>query len=297
MRFNLRQWIIIEALVLGNGLIIAMFAVSFLGDKLGGLKAAQQAAATQVLEIIYPTPAPTETPQPEEAKAIVPTETETAPEAILSWLFPPTNTPTSVVPALSATPEPTATPEVRDEVLLDVKGKPQSLPLSCESRSAVDWAGYFGYEIDEVEFFSRLPLSDNPEVGFVGDVNGQWGQVPPNAYGVHAEPVAALLREYGVNAQAVRNFSWDQAKAELAAGRPLVVWVIGHVWSGGKQIEYTSQDGATTIVAPYEHTVMLIGYDSENAIISDEGKVYPKPIDAFLKSWGVLENQAVIAGQ
>ena len=294
MRFNFRQWIILEVLVLGNGLIVALFAVSFLGDRLAGLKAIQVAAATQVLEIVYPTPAPTETPRPEAPKA--PVEAEATPESLLSWLFPATNTPTSVVPALSATPPPTATPEAMAKVLLDVNGKPQSLPLSCESRSAVDWAGYFGHEIDELEFHSRLPQSDNPETGFVGDVTGTWGQVPPNAYGVHAEPVAALLREYGVNALAVRDYTWEQAQQELNAGRPLVVWVVGHVWSSGKRIEYTSPDGVMTIVAPYEHTVMLIGYDSENAIISDEGKVYTRAIDKFLGSWAVLGTMAIVMG-
>ena len=59
----------------------------------------------------------------------------------------------------------------------------------------MDLAAYFGLGIDELEFFGRLPVSDNPEVGFVGDVNGRWGQIPPNAYGIHAEPVAALGKQ------------------------------------------------------------------------------------------------------
>jgi uncharacterized protein YvpB len=148
--------------------------------------------------------------------------------------------------ALSETPVPTEAPTLAAEYRLTVEGHPQS---------AVDWAAYFGVNIDEIAFFNQLPVSDNPEVGFVGDVNGVWGQIPPNAYGVHAEPVAALLRANGLTASAVRDMTWDDAQAEIRAGRPLEVWVVGHVWNSGRHYDYTAQDGQVVRVAPYEHTV------------------------------------------
>ncbi|MGW8250529.1 MAG: proprotein convertase P-domain-containing protein, partial [Anaerolineales bacterium] len=104
-----------------------------------------------------------------------------------------------------------------------ISGRNQALPLDCESRSAVDWAAYFGYSIGELTFFNLLPHSDNPDKGFVGNVYDPWGNIPPKSYGVHAEPVAALLRSYGVTAYAHRPLSWDQLRAEIAAGRPVVV--------------------------------------------------------------------------
>jgi len=208
----------------------------------------------------------------------------------------PSLTPTSALVALSETPMPPETPTLVPgaEYRLTVEGHPQSLPLSCESRSAVDLAAYFGLVIDELEFFGRLPISDNPEVGFVGDVNGRWGQIPPNAYGVHAEPVAALLRAYGMAATAITGMSWEDAQAELRAGRPLEVWVVGHVWSSGRHYDYTAQDGSVVNVAPYEHTVLLIGYNDTDVYILDGDTVYTKPVDAFLGSWGVLGNMAIV---
>jgi hypothetical protein len=78
----------------------------------------------------------------------------------------------------------------------NIRGQTQSLPLDCESRSAMDWAGYFGVKISKLEFLNKLPVSDDPNIGFVGNVRGRWGNLPPNAYRVYAGPVAKLLRSY-----------------------------------------------------------------------------------------------------
>lgn len=98
----------------------------------------------------------------------------------------------------------------------DIVGRRQSLPLSCEASAAVDWAAFFGVQIDELEFFGHIPASDDPETGFVGDVNGNWGQIPPAPYGVHAAPVAWVLRSYGLPAVARYQMSWDEVQGKSA---------------------------------------------------------------------------------
>ncbi|HZY41963.1 MAG TPA: LysM peptidoglycan-binding domain-containing protein [Anaerolineae bacterium] len=130
-----------------------------------------------------------------------------------------------------------------------ISGRMQAMPLDCETRSAVDWAGFFGVAIDELTFLSQLPLSDNPETGFVGNVYGVWGQIPPNDYGVHAEPIAAVLRAYHLPAAAHRGTNWDTVRAEIAANRPVIVWVTGHAENYGAGQLYTASDGTTTLVA------------------------------------------------
>jgi uncharacterized protein YvpB len=123
-----------------------------------------------------------------------------------------------------------------------MRGVAQSLSLSCEARSAVDWADFWGVSIRERKFLSKLPRSDNPDTGFVGNPSDAWGQIPPHSYGVHAEPVAALLRDYGLQAEARRGMQWDELRSEIAAGRPVIVWVIGQVWRG-TPVKYTASDG------------------------------------------------------
>jgi LysM repeat protein len=181
-------------------------------------------------------------------------------------------------------------------VQLHVQGKLQTLPLDCESRSAVDWAAYFGISIDELGFFWSLPVSDDPDTGFVGDVYGAWGQIPPAPYGVHADPVAAALNRYSVPARAVHNYSWEELKGELDAGRPVIVWVIGHV-TGGMGTWYAASSGYTTLVAPYEHTVIVTGYGAGDVTFLDGASVYRRSLAEFLDSWAALGNMAIVAGQ
>ncbi len=207
----------------------------------------------------------------------------------------PTASPTSL-PSPTPTPTPTFTPTAVLPVkssIKGIKGHSQSMPLSCESRSAVDWAAYFGKSINEYKFFNGLPVHDNPNKGFVGNVYGSWGQIPPAPYGVHAKPIAQRLREYGLNAQAVRGMTYKELKTEIAAGHPVIVWIVGHVGLG-TPIPYTASGGAKTIVARFEHTVIVIGYTEHKVTVLDGSRVYTRYKKEFMKSWDVLENQAVI---
>jgi len=219
-----------------------------------------------------PTPTSTFTPTPVPTQVTPPTPTETS-----------SPTPTKLPP----------TPIPERAEIEGIKGVKQSMPLSCEASSAVDWAAYFGVEIDEKKFFAGLPSDDNPEVGFVGDVYGSWGQIPPNDYGVHAGPIAQRLREYGLNAKSVRHMTLEELKAEIAAGRPVILWVVGHV-RRGTPVPYQSSDGEETIVAKYEHTVIAIGYTESKIKVLDGSRTYYIYQGEFMKSWNVLENQAVI---
>lgn len=205
-------------------------------------------------------------------------------------------------PAPPRTPQPTwppalATPYIplpAEAAISDFVGHKQTLSLSCEARAAADWAAYFGVAIDELTFLSQLPVSDDPDVGFVGDVRGEWGHVPPESYGVHAWPVASLLREYGLRARSVRYLSLDDLRAEIAAGRPVMVWVVGHVETNSVSLRYTASSGRQTLVAPFEHTVNVIGYTADSIAVQDGARKYTRPLDTFLDSWAVLGNMAVI---
>lgn len=175
-----------------------------------------------------------------------------------------------------------------------IVGHAQAYSLSCESRSAADWAAYWGIYVDESDFLNALPRSDDPNLGFVGNPHHEWGSVPPNSYGVHAGPVAELLRQYGLEAQAVHGMSWSEAQAEISAGRPVIVWVIGSIWAGTPR-EYETEAGERVIVANFEHTMILIGYDTQAVHLVDAltGHRLTHTIENFLASWSVLGNMAV----
>ncbi len=176
-----------------------------------------------------------------------------------------------------------------------VVGHAQRFSLSCEARSAADWAAYWGVNIDEAQFLDRLPESDNPNEGFVGNANDPWGYIPPASYGVHADPVARLLRNYGLDAHAGHGLSWVEVQAEIAAGRPVIVWVIGSIWAGTPK-QFKTQDGQTVTVANNEHTMILIGYSEADVQLVDAltGRTVTYSLDNFLTSWSVLGNMAVV---
>jgi uncharacterized protein YvpB len=233
----------------------------------------------------------------------IPTETQT-PTARVEFtqtpVFPGLST-RMVVPPTPVSPD-GATPVPTDETGLPVAhyvyglwGHKQYFKLGCEAAATIAWANYFGVEINEFEFQYRLPISDNPEEGFVGNVNSKWGQTPPFAYGVHAKPVAQLLQEYGVNATAVKNYPLEKLKQQIAADRPVVVWVIGNM-VGGIPAEYTAKDGQKTIVAAFEHAVVITGYNKKNIRYLNNDKFFDVPTEVFTNSWKVLGNMALIAG-
>lgn len=238
-------------------------------------------------------------------ETIIPTTTPFQPSAKTATV---TNTPTiTVTPSPTSPLPPTSSPtalnnqfnayDLRDlppnAEIEDIKGWTPAFSLSCESRSAVDWAAYFGTQIREVDFQSQLPLSDDPNFGFVGDVNAAWGQIPPNPYGVHAGPVADLLNELGVTAKAVYGMTWGDLRAEISKGNPVIVWVVGRV-ARGTMVPYTSSNGDETTVARFEHTVIVFGYSKEDVSILDGQWVYTRPIGDFLDSWQVLGNMAIV---
>ena len=199
-------------------------------------------------------------------------------------------TPT-IVPSL--TPKPSATPIPDEHFIRNISGHRQYYAISCESSSAADWASFFGVQIYESDIQFKMPISDNPEKGFVGDVNDPWGQTPPYSYGVHAAPIAKILKEeYNLPARAEKGFSLDQVKQELAADQPIIAWVIGNM-VGGYPAEYTSSDGETNIVAAYEHTVILTGYGADRIRYLNNGRFYEVPNEVFQNSWGVLGNMVV----
>jgi uncharacterized protein YvpB len=174
-----------------------------------------------------------------------------------------------------------------------IYGHKQLLPLDCEAAAAADWAAFFHTPVLELAFFNLIPKAENPDYGFVGDVNDSWGKLPPDGYGVYAGPIAIVLRSLGLPAYAYRGLTFDQVRGEIAAGRPVMVWVIGHI--GLSRAVTMELGGKHALVAPYEHTVLVIGYEYQKVKVLDGiDRVTVSEVD-FLNSWKILGNMTVMA--
>lgn len=294
-----KTFLFIILVLLLSLLVVLIVGVSWLYSGRSGLNASAFGITTKTLsfeqldQMILTVSATPFQPQPTDTPTPTSTSTST-PTATL------TNTPTATA---TDTPDPTGTPvptsPPTDGLPLSasvdgVVGYAQSHNLTCEARSAVDWARFYGVSIDEMEFQYALPLTENPETGFVGDVDDPLGQIPPNSYGVHAEPVAQVLRDYGLDVIAQKGYSYNDLKQRIADGDPVLVWVIGNVWYGSP-VGYTAPDGTTVTVAHFEHTAIVTGYDEYGVTLVDNNLVYWRSTSAFLSSWSVLGNMAIIA--
>jgi uncharacterized protein YvpB len=175
-----------------------------------------------------------------------------------------------------------------------VVGHPQEHALSCESRSATDVAAFWGATFAEDDFFRRLPKSDNPHRGFLGDVDLPAGSMPPLGYGVYVEPVAATLRSFGLDARARRAWNLDGLKVELAAGRAAVVWATYDMQLPGVE-RWVSSDGATSDVVRWQHTFIAVGYDEGGVTLVDayDGETKSFSYEAFTGAWDQLGRMAV----
>lgn len=236
---------------------------------------------TPILTTAEPISTQTKAPDPSPEPSLTPTATET----------PIQEEPLYPTPSATLIPAPDY-PE--SHFIQYVHGHKQIYELGCEASAAVDWANFFGVSIYEYSLQTSLPLSDNPDFGYVGEVTTDaWGQIPPYAYGVHAEPIAEALRAYQLPAKAVRNYSIEEVKQKLSENKPIIVWVIGNlVYSD--PVEYVDQQGRVAIVAPYEHVVILTGYNQTHIRYMNNGKFYDAPTEVFLTSWRVLGYMAVI---
>lgn len=179
-------------------------------------------------------------------------------------------------------------------IIQGLVGRAQTWNLSCEARSAVDLAAFWGLKIPEKKFLKNLPRSDNPDFGFVGNPSDVWGALPPASYGVHAAPVAETLRLFGLDAQAHTGMGWEALQAEIAGGRPVIVWVIGQM-ERGTPVNFQAKDGTTARVARFEHTMILYGYDPGKVYVLDaySGQKQIYSVKAFKASWKVLGRMAV----
>jgi len=102
-----------------------------------------------------------------------------------------------------------------------------------------------------------------------------------------------VLNSYGVPVQGGKGYTLDQIKQKLAESKPVIVWVIGKM-EYSEPVDYTDKQGNKIIVAPYEHVVILTGYNETSLRYVSNTHWADVENSVFLNSWGVLGNMAVM---
>ncbi len=194
---------------------------------------------------------------------------------------------------------------VKPAVKLAIPFHHQEHTLSCEVASLLMALKYKGANVTESELIQQLPVSDpgprhpdntwgDPNVGFVGDINGK---MPNTGYGVYEQPIYDLASKYRT-AKILKNPSVTDLITELTNGNPIVVW--GVVVGRSRDISWKTPEGKVIKAKLDEHARTLIGFTgtSDNPqlmILQDPiyGEIRLKVAD-FMKNWELLEKKAVV---
>lgn len=183
--------------------------------------------------------------------------------------------------ALSAPPQ---SAPAADGVRLSVPLYGQLRTLSCEAAAARMLAAYYGVPQSESWFLSAFGLSADPHVGFRGDVDGAFGWI--DNYGTYAEPVVRALLGAGINATVRYGMSYDDLRAALDRGAPVIVW------TSPRSDVYDMPEGYRLI--PEEHTYVVTGYDATGFTVNDPLYGGRRLKLAAIPGWDLFGNMAVV---
>jgi uncharacterized protein YvpB len=150
------------------------------------------------------------------------------------------------------------------EAHLTVARQKQSHNLSCESSAASMVAQYHGLPLSEADVLNALPLNANPNLGFRGNVDGPTGGL--DDYGVYAGPIMAILNARGLQAWRVQG-GLAGIGAAIARGDPVIAWVSYDCMVSTPTT--ITIDGKEVILVPYQHVVVVTGYDAAGVWAND----------------------------
>lgn len=150
------------------------------------------------------------------------------------------------------------------EARIEVAPQKQAHNLSCESSAASMAARYLGADLSEAAILAALPLNDNPNLGFRGNVDGPTGGIVD--YGVYAGPVKAVLDAKGLSALPVSG-GLDGIRAAIARGNPVIAWVTYQLTVASPVVQTIG--GAEVTLVPNQHVVVVTGYDAGGVTAND----------------------------
>ncbi|MDQ2683113.1 MAG: C39 family peptidase [Chloroflexota bacterium] len=162
----------------------------------------------------------------------------------------------------------------------------QQRNLSCEYASLYIATAAWGRGISEYNFDNLVGWSDNPHIGYRGNIHGWWGNTTD--YGVYAEPLSWALAQYGfVGEVAYTGGAADWLIGEINAGNPVLVWLA--LW-GDQSVYY---DGY--MVTAGLHVLVAYGYDDGGVYLSDPAIGGVKYYDwaTFQWMWGIMDGMGL----
>lgn len=183
------------------------------------------------------------------------------------------------------------TPEsLPSQARLVVPAQKQSHNLSCEASAAAMAAQYHGVPLTEAQVLAALPQADNPNLGFRGNVDGPPGEIQD--YGVYAAPILDILNANGLKARLLEGGS-EGIKAAIARGNPVLAWITYNCQASTPVA--ATVDGQVLNLVPYQHTVVVTGYDGGGVWANDpwDGQVDYYATADFRRALAYFDDMAI----
>ena len=199
-----------------------------------------------------------------------------------------------------------------DRFTMSVPAVQQSYALDCEAAALVAALAARGVSVSQewvlgqVGADARQPVLDryghilrwgNPDLAFVGDVNGS--EPRDTGYGVYQAPIAAAARAAGRPATGARGWDPWALLDEVGRGHPAVIWV-DTSFTPVPLHQWTAWDGSVVSYAIGEHAVTLVGVDAAAGTVTlldvAHGQVRRFPIARFIAFFASFGNMAVVVG-
>lgn len=163
----------------------------------------------------------------------------------------------------------------------------QQRNLSCEYAAMQIATAAWGAAVSEYSFDNTVGWSDNPHVGYRGDITGWWGNTAD--YGVYAEPLSWALSQFGFVGEVLyTGGDTDPLISHIDRGNPVVVWL--GLW-GDQGSVYL--DGY--MVTAGMHVMVAYGYDEGGVYLSDPAIGGMKYYDwgTFIWMWSVMDGMSL----
>ncbi len=166
----------------------------------------------------------------------------------------------------------------------------QQRNLSCEFAAMYIATSAFGEGISEYSFDNVVGWSQNPHLGYRGNIHGWWGNTTD--YGVYATPLSWALDTFGFRGEVFYGVGDSTPlKAYLDQGKPVVVWLA--MW--GDESFRETLDGRTFTLTPGMHVMVAYGYDASGVYLSDPGTGTYRFYSwgDFMWMWNVLDGMGL----
>ncbi|OAS20627.1 C39 family peptidase [Paenibacillus oryzisoli] len=176
------------------------------------------------------------------------------------------------------------------------------LPNGCEAVAATMLMNWAGLPISKDEVAEALPKGDlpytnedgamvggNPRDVFVGDPFDV-------GYGIYHAPVAKLMEQWlPGRVKNLTGASLEALLAQLAQGRPVMVWATEHMDTPYLDLTWEDPDGELVDWYQPEHALLLVGVDDGTAYLNDPmtGQQEAYDLDAFHQAWEAMGSQAI----